>query len=157
MRVGHGYDAHRLASGRRLVLAGVEVPHDRGLAGHSDGDVVTHAIIDALLGAAGLGDIGQHFPSGDPAFRDVSSLLLLQRVGRLLAEHQLRPHNVDATLVAERPRISPHIPEMRRRLAEALQVAPELISVKATTTDELGFTGREEGMAAFAVVTVVKE
>ncbi|MDE3077837.1 MAG: 2-C-methyl-D-erythritol 2,4-cyclodiphosphate synthase [Chloroflexota bacterium] len=157
IRIGHGYDAHRLAPGRRLVLGGVEIQHDRGLAGHSDGDVVTHAIIDALLGAAALGDIGQYFPSSDPAFRDVSSLLLLQRIRRLLADQQLRPHNVDATLVAERPRISPYIPEMRRLLADALQVEPDGISVKATTTDELGFTGREEGMAAFAVATVVKE
>ncbi len=157
VRVGCGYDAHQLAVGRRLVLGGVDIPHDVGLAGHSDGDVVVHAIIDALLGATALGDIGQQFPSHDPTLQDVSSLLLLQRIRGLLAEHGWRPLNVDATLVAERPRISGHVPEMRRLLAEALQMDIGAVSVKGTTTDRLGFTGREEGIAALAVATVVQE
>ncbi|MHB8621223.1 MAG: 2-C-methyl-D-erythritol 2,4-cyclodiphosphate synthase [Chloroflexota bacterium] len=154
-RVGCGYDAHQLADGRRLVLGGVEIPHDRGLVGHSDADVLIHAIIDALLGAAGLGDIGQHFPTDDPSLRGVSSLLLLRRVGNLLTQHGWRPANVDATVIAERPRLSPHTRDMRLAIAGALDLAPESVSVKATTADRLGFTGREEGIAAMAVTTVV--
>jgi len=155
LRVGCGYDAHQLEVGRRLVLGGVEIDHARGLAGHSDGDVLVHAIIDALLGAAALGDIGQHFPSDDASFRDVSSLLLLRRIRSLLAEHHWRPGNVDATIVAQQPRLAAVLPDMRRCLAEVLVLPLEQVSVKATTTDWLGFTGREEGMAALAVATVV--
>jgi len=155
-RVGQGYDAHKLVSGRRLILGGVEIPHGRGLAGHSDGDAVIHAIIDALLGAAALGDIGTHFPSSDPELENVSSLVLLERVSTLLERHGWRAGNVDATIVAERPRLGPYVPEMRQRLAAALRLELEAVSVKATTTDQLGFTGREEGMAAFAVATVVR-
>ncbi len=155
LRVGHGYDAHQLAPGRRLVLGGVEVPHERGLAGHSDGDAVSHAIIDALLGAAALGDIGQHFPSADPALEGISSLKLLERVRKLLAEHRWQPGNVDATIVAQRPRLAALIPLMRERLAAALGLELEAVSVKATTTDGMGFPGREEGIAAHAIVILI--
>jgi 2-C-methyl-D-erythritol 2,4-cyclodiphosphate synthase len=155
VRVGQGYDAHQLSAGRKLVLGGVEVPHDRGLAGHSDGDALTHAVIDALLGAAALGDIGQHFPSSDKSLEGASSLILLDRVGALLRQAGWSAGNVDATIVAEKPRMAAHIPEMRRRLAAALGLELEAVSVKATTTDRMGFTGREEGIAAFAVATLV--
>jgi len=154
IRVGQGCDAHQLAAGRKLVLGGVEVSHTTGLAGHSDGDVLIHAIIDALLGAAALGDAGQHFPSSDASLADVSSLLLLGRVRELLEQAGWRPGNLDATIVAERPRLAPHIPQMRERLAATLGLELEAVSVKATTTDRMGFTGREEGIAAFAVVTI---
>jgi 2-C-methyl-D-erythritol 2,4-cyclodiphosphate synthase len=154
-RIGQGYDAHQLAPGRRLVLGGVEVSHDKGLAGHSDGDALTHAIIDALLGAAALGDIGQHFPSTDKSLEGVSSLLLLGRVCELLEQAGWLPGNVDATIVAERPRMAPHIAGMRERLAGTLGLELDAVSVKATTTDRMGFAGREEGIAAFAVATLV--
>ncbi len=151
MRVGHGYDVHRLAAQRRLMLGGVQVPHDRGLAGHSDADVVLHAIADALLGAAGLGDIGQHFPDTDPAFEDADSAELLAEVGRLVAEAGYRPVNVDVTIMAQQPRLATHIPQMRRRIAGILQLDERAVSVKATTTEGLGLIGREEGIAAEAV------
>jgi 2-C-methyl-D-erythritol 2,4-cyclodiphosphate synthase len=154
-RIGHGYDAHQLTAGRKLILGGVEVPHDRGLAGHSDGDALTHAIIDALLGAAALGDIGQHFPGSDASLEGISSLVLLGRIAALLKEHGWQPGNVDATIVAQNPKLAPHIPEMRRRLAQTLQLELHEVSVKATTTDRMGFPGREEGIAAFAVATIV--
>jgi 2-C-methyl-D-erythritol 2,4-cyclodiphosphate synthase len=154
VRIGHGYDAHQLAASRKLVLGGVEVPHDKGLAGHSDGDALTHAIIDALLGAAALGDVGQHFPSSDTSLAGVSSLLLLGRVRGLLEQAGWRPGNVDATIVAERPRLAPYVQQMRERLAAMLGLELDAVSVKATTTDRMGFAGREEGIAGFAVATI---
>jgi 2-C-methyl-D-erythritol 2,4-cyclodiphosphate synthase len=155
LRTGCGFDAHKLASGRRLVLGGVEIPHELGLEGHSDGDAVLHALIDALLGATALGDIGEHFPSSDDALEGVSSLLLLGRIAGLLEQHGWRANNVDVTIVAQRPRLAPHVPEMRERIAAGLRLELEAVSVKATTTDHLGFAGREEGIAAFALATVI--
>lgn len=156
-RVGIGFDSHPLAPGRRLVLGGVEIPHDRGLAGHSDGDVLIHALLDALLGAANLGDKGTHFPSSDPQYRDISSLLLLERVGAILAGAGWRVSNVDATMLAQTPRLGPFIPAMQERAAAALSLPPGRVSVKATTTDYLGFVGRAEGIAACAVAAIVSE
>ena len=153
-RVGIGYDIHRLATGRRLVLGGVEIPFDRGLDGHSDADVLLHAVMDAMLGAAGLGDIGQHFPSGDPRFKGASSLALLTRVMGLLSGLGYEVGNVDATVVAERPRLSPHIPEMRRLIAGALRIPVESVGVKATTNEGLGPLGANEGIAAWAVALI---
>lgn len=154
MRVGTGFDAHRLVEGRPLVLGGVVVPYHHGLAGHSDGDVAVHAIIDALLGAAALGDIGHHFPSSDPQYKDISSLALLALVRDLLAAHGWQVRNVDATIVAERPRLAPYVQRMRQAVGASLRLEPELISIKATTTDGMGFAGREEGIAAQAVVLI---
>ena len=156
-RVGIGFDSHPLVPGRRLVLGGVEIPHDRGLAGHSDGDVLIHALLDALLGAANLGDKGMHFPSSDPQYRDISSLLLLERVRAILAGAGWRVSNVDATMLAQTPRLGPFLPAMRERAAAALAVHPGRVSVKATTTDYLGFVGRAEGIAACAVAAIVPE
>jgi len=152
MRIGHGFDAHRFAPGRPLVLGGVSVPHEFGLEAHSDGDVVIHALCDALLGAAGLGDIGRHFPDSDPAFSGIDSRLLLRRVKAQLDAHHLAVGSVDLTIVAQAPRLAPHIEAMRARLAADLALAPERLNVKATTTERMGFTGRGEGIAAFAVV-----
>ena len=156
MRVGIGYDVHTLVEGRRLVLGGVEVPFERGLAGHSDGDVLVHAVIDALLGAAGLGDIGTHFPSTDPQYKDISSITLLRQIGSLLQTQGWQVGNIDATIVAESPRLSPFVDQMRKRMGETLGIAPEQIGVKATTTESLGFAGRGEGIAAYAVASVEK-
>ena len=150
-RVGTGVDAHALVEDRALTLGGVTVPHSSGLAGHSDGDVLSHAIIDALLGAAGAGDIGMHFPPGEPSLAGISSLLLLERTAGVIAADGWCIVNVDATMLAQRPRLSPYVAEMRDNIAVALSVEPPQISVKATTTDYLGFTGREEGIAATAV------
>jgi len=150
-RVGTGADAHALVDGRALVLGGVNIPHPTGLAGHSDGDALSHAVIDALLGAAGAGDIGAHFPPGDPSLAGISSLILLERTAVALADGGWCIANVDATMLAQRPRLSPHVPEMRQNIATALSVEQSQVSVKATTTDYLGFTGREEGIAALAV------
>ena len=155
-RTGIGFDSHALGPDRRLVLGGVEVPHDRGLVGHSDGDVLVHAIMDALLGAANLGDKGQHFPSSDDRYRDISSLLLLERVAHQLAAHAWRISNVDATMLAQRPRLGPFIPDMKAGTAAALQIPEDLLSIKVTTTDFLGFVGREEGIAAMAVATIFR-
>lgn len=155
MAVGIGYDVHRFAAGRRLVLAGVEFAGERGLLGHSDADVATHAIIDALLGAAALGDVGQHFPPGDPRWANASSLDLLRLVARLLRENHWRTGNVDVTIVAEEPKIGPRAPEMRSRLGAALGLEPARVSVKATTNEGLGFVGRGEGIAALAVAEVL--
>lgn len=152
MRVGCGYDSHRLVAGRPLVLGGVPIPFERGLEGWSDADVVTHAIIDALCGAAGLGDIGTLFPPGDERFRGVSSLALLHQVRELLAARGLGVVNVDVTVVAEEPRLAPHAADMRRNLAAALRLDAECVCVKAKTNEHMGFVGRGEGMAAFAVV-----
>lgn len=151
MRVGCGYDSHRLVAGRPLVLGGVPIPFERGLEGWSDADVVTHAIIDALCGAAGLGDIGTLFPPGDERFRGVSSLALLHQVRELLAARGLGVVNVDVTVVAEEPRLAPHAADMRRNLAAALRLDAECVCVKAKTNEHMGFVGRGEGMAAFAV------
>lgn len=154
VRVGQGYDVHRLEVGRALVLGGVTIPFERGLAGHSDADVLIHAIMDALLGAAGLGDIGRLFPDTDPRYRGISSLLLLQEVGARLQQEGAHILNIDATLLAQRPRVAPHVPEMIARMAGALQLEPGRLSVKATTTECLGFVGREEGIAAQAVALI---
>ena len=151
MRIGSGYDAHRFQPGTRLVLGGVEIPHDRGLAAHSDGDVLVHAVCDALLGAAALGDIGQHFPDSDSRYRGIDSRVLLREVMALLTAQGLMVVNLDSTLIAQAPRLAPYIPAMRANLASDMQVAVEQVSVKATTTERMGFTGREEGIAAHAV------
>lgn len=154
MRVGIGYDAHPLVSGRRLVLGGVRVPFGKGLSGHSDADVLTHAIIDALLGAAGLKDIGHQFPPEDPKYKDISSLVLLKEVDKLIEAKGFKVGNVDAVVVAQEPQLSPFISEMCGRLSQALAIASEQVTVKATTTEGLGFAGREEGMAAYAIALV---
>ena len=153
-RSGIGFDSHPLADGRKLVLGGVEIPHDRGLSGHSDGDVLVHAVMDALLGAANLGANGLHFPSDDPQYKDILSLKLLERVGVLVAEAGWRLSNVDATIMAQNPRLSPFNAEMRENVAKSLSVSSDRVSVKVTTTDHLGFVGREEGIAALAVVSL---
>ena len=157
VRIGHGYDVHRLTEGRKLILGGVEIPWERGLLGHSDADVLTHAIMDALLGAAGLGDIGRHFPDSDPAYAGADSLKLLAHVMELLREKDLSVGNVDATILAQRPKLAPHIPRMRDNLARVMGVEPEQVNVKATTVEGLGFTGSGEGMAAHAVCLLVRE
>ena len=154
MRIGHGYDVHRLAAGRKLILGGVEIPWERGLLGHSDADVLAHAVMDALLGAAGLGDIGILFPDTDPQYEGISSMLLLRETGRRLAAAGYTVGNVDATIVAQRPKLAPYIPRMRERIAEALGVEAGRINVKATTEERLGFTGAGEGMAAHAVCLI---
>ena len=153
-RTGIGFDAHPLVEGSPLVLGGITVPFDRGLAGHSDGDVLSHAVIDALLGAAGLGDIGDHFPSGDPAYRGIASVKLLERTARLLGDHSWQATYVDATIVAQRPVLKPFITQIGRGVAVSLGLGEDMVSVKATTTDHMGFTGRGEGIAALAVATV---
>jgi 2-C-methyl-D-erythritol 2,4-cyclodiphosphate synthase len=152
MRVGHGYDAHRFGADRPLVLGGVRVPHEQGLIAHSDGDVLVHALCDALLGAAALGDIGRHFPDTDPAYAAIDSRILLRRVIESLAGRGLRVLNADATVVAQRPRLAAHIPAMQANLAQDLRVDRGQVNVKATTTEGMGFTGRGEGIAAYAVV-----
>ena len=154
-RSGIGFDSHPLTQGRELILGGVNIPHGRGLSGHSDGDVLVHAIMDALLGAASLGDKGSHFPSDDPQYRDISSLILLDQVGMLVADSGWRLANVDATILAQNPRLSPFNPDMQRSVAKTLSVEPGRISIKITTTDHLGFVGREEGIAAMAVVSLM--
>lgn len=154
MRVGFGYDAHRLVSGRPLVLGGVEIPHHLGLSGHSDADVLAHAIGDALLGAVGAGDLGTHFPDTDPAYKGISSLLLLERILAVVREKGYKPVNVDASIAAQAPRLAPHIPAMISRLAPVLDLPPAAVNIKATSTEKMGFVGREEGIAAYAVVLV---
>ena len=151
MRIGHGYDVHRLVEGRRLILGGVEVPHTLGLLGHSDADVLTHAVMDALLGAAGLGDIGRHFPDTDPAYAGADSLKLLDYVVELLEAQGWKVGNVDATILAQRPKLAPHLEQMRENLAARMKVEPEQVNVKATAEEKLGFTGAEEGIASHAV------
>ncbi|UCD54313.1 MAG: 2-C-methyl-D-erythritol 2,4-cyclodiphosphate synthase [Dehalococcoidia bacterium] len=154
LRIGIGYDVHSLTPKRRLVLGGVEIPFDKGLDGWSDADVLTHAIIDALLGAAALGDIGNHFPSGEPQYKDISSLTLLERVRDKLAENGWMVDNIDATIVAEEPKLGDCIAGMRKQLSRALGVAPEQVNVRASTSEELGFVGRGEGIAAHAVALI---
>jgi len=154
IRCGIGYDAHRLVEGRKLVLGGVEIPHDRGLEGHSDADVLLHAIADALLGAMGEGDIGQHFPNTDEGIRGISSLEILNTVRAMLAEKNARATNIDATVVAEAPKLQPHIGKMRVKIGKALACEPERINIKATTNEGLGALGRGEGMVAIATAMV---
>ena len=154
-RVGFGYDVHRLVKGRKLILCGQEIPFEKGLLGHSDADVALHALMDALLGACALGDIGQHFPDTMEAFKGASSVLLLEKVRDVLAEHGFAPYNVDITIAAQRPKLMPHIPAMRIKIAQALQLSVNNVSVKATTTEQLGFEGRGEGISATAVATVI--
>ena len=151
-RIGHGVDIHRLVPGRRLILGGVEIPWDKGLLGHSDADVVCHALSNALLGAIGEGDIGKHFPDSDPGYKDASSLALLQAVMELVKARGFRVGNADLTILAERPKLAPHREEMQKRLAEVLEVESAAVNLKATTAEKLGFIGREEGMMAEAVV-----
>lgn len=151
MRIGHGYDVHRLVEGRKLILGGQEIPYELGLLGHSDADVLTHAVMDALLGAAGLWDIGHAFPDTDPAYAGISSLLLLERVMEMLHDKGLRVGNVDATILAQRPKLAAYIPAMRQALARTMGVDEARVNVKATTEEGLGLTGRGEGMAAHAV------
>ncbi|WP_444640862.1 2-C-methyl-D-erythritol 2,4-cyclodiphosphate synthase [Caproiciproducens sp. R1] len=154
MRIGHGYDVHRLTEGRKLILGGVEIPYVKGLLGHSDADVLAHAVADSLLGAAALGDIGTHFPDTDPAFKNVDSLMLLTRVCTLLAQKNYRIANIDATVIVQAPKLKPYIAAIRERLAAACGVGLDQISVKATTEEHLGFTGAGEGIAAHAVCLI---
>lgn len=156
MRIGHGYDVHRLTAGRKLILGGVEIPYVLGLDGHSDADVLVHAIMDALLGAAALGDIGKLFPDTDPQYRGISSLLLLKTVRDAVAECGYTVSNIDATILAQKPKLAPYIPEMVRTVSDALNIAPDQVNIKATTEEHLGFTGREEGIAAHAVCLLEK-
>jgi 2-C-methyl-D-erythritol 2,4-cyclodiphosphate synthase len=155
-RIGTGYDVHRLVAGRKLMIGGVDIPFEKGLSGHSDADVLLHAVCDALLGAAGLGDIGRHFPDTAPIYKDISSLMLLEEVRRLLTEAGFRVNNVDATIVAEKPKMAPYIPAMITNISEAIKVDRSVINVKATTTEGLGFAGRDEGIAAYAVALIRK-
>jgi len=154
MRIGQGLDVHAFAADRKLVIGGVEIPHHKGLAGHSDADVLLHAICDALLGAAGLGDIGQHYPDTDPSYSDIDSRKLLRDVANKLAERKLKVVNIDATIVAEAPRMSPHTKRMIANIAADLGIAPAAINIKATTTERLGFIGRGEGIAAMAIALI---
>ena len=152
MRIGHGYDVHQLVAGRKLILGGVEIPHYLGLLGHSDADVVTHALMDALLGAAALGDIGQHFPDRDPAYAGVSSMVLLGKVMELLGQAGWRVENADMTILAQRPKLKDYIPQMRQNYSRVMGIPVTAVSVKATTEEGLGFTGTEQGIAAHGVV-----
>lgn len=156
LRIGHGYDVHRLTAGRRLVLGGVDIPYEKGLLGHSDADVLLHAISDALLGAAALGDIGKHFPDNDQSYKDADSLVLLSEVGRILFDAGYKPSNIDATVIAQAPKLAPHIQTMRKNIANALNIEPDAVSVKATTEERLGFTGSGEGISAHAVCIIEK-
>ena len=157
IRVGIGYDVHQLAEGRRCIIGGVDVPHERGLLGHSDADVLLHAVSDAILGALGLGDIGKHFPDTDPAFKDADSMELLRHVWRLARERGYRLGNADAVVIAERPKLAPYIAQMAANIAAAADAEPERVNVKATTSEKLGFVGREQGIAAHAVVCLMRE
>ena len=155
-RTGMGYDVHAFAENRKLILGGVNIPHDRGLLGHSDADVLIHAVMDALLGAAALGDIGKHFPDTDPRYKGISRLLLLGHVSELLSSHGWTIVNIDATVIAQRPKIAPHIPQMKKFMAEVLKISESQINIKGTTTERLGFTGREEGIASQAVASIIR-
>lgn len=156
MRIGMGYDVHKLVEGRKLILGGVEIPYEKGLLGHSDADVLLHAIMDALLGAAALGDIGKHFPDTDPVYKGISSLKLLEHVAGLLEEHRFVIENIDATIIAQKPKMRPYIDRMRENIAAALQVDLDQINVKATTEEGLGFTGNGEGISSQAVCMLEK-
>ena len=153
-RVGFGYDAHKLAEGRPLILGGVKIPYIKGLLGYSDADVLTHAVIDAILGALGKGDIGRHFPDSDPAYKGADSLFLLKKVVSLAHNERFKVNNLDTTIVAQKPKLSEYLKKMEDKLSGVLEVDPQLVNVKATTTEGLGFYGREEGLAAYAVVTL---
>ena len=157
MRVGMGYDVHRLTEDRDLILGGVKIPWEKGLLGHSDADVLIHAIMDALLGAAALGDIGQHFPDTDPAYKGISSIKLLEHVAALLNEKGYGVGNIDAVIIAQKPKMAPHIPRMRENIARALDMDVDCLSIKATTEEKLGFTGREEGIASQAVCLLYRK
>ncbi len=154
MRIGFGYDVHALIEGRKLILGGVNIPHEKGLLGHSDADVLLHAIMDALLGAAALGDIGKHFPDTDNSFKDIDSLILLSKTKDIISKHGFSINNVDTTVVAQAPKISPYIDKMRENIALVLEIDVSCVSVKATTTEHLGFEGRKEGISAYAAVTI---
>ena len=156
MRIGQGFDTHALVTGRRLIVGGVEIPYEKGLAGHSDADVLIHAVCDALLGAAGLGDIGTHFPDTDARYKGIDSRKLLREVVQLLRQKKLRVANVDATIIAQAPKMAPHVAAMRANLASDLGVAPDAVNVKAKTTEKLGFVGRGEGIAAEAVALLTE-
>ena len=156
MRIGFGYDVHKLVEGRKLILGGVEIPYTLGLLGHSDADVMLHSVMDALLGAAALGDIGKHFPDTDPAFKGIDSMLLLNKVYALLKENGYKVNNIDVTVAAQAPKLAPFIEDMRKNLAEALEVELSQINVKATTTEHLGFEGRGEGISSYCVCTIAK-
>lgn len=156
MRIGMGYDVHKLVEGRKLILGGVEIPYEKGLLGHSDADVLLHAIMDALLGAAALGDIGKHFPDTDPAYKGISSIRLLEYVADLLEEHQFLIENIDATIIAQRPKMRPYIDTMRENIAKALKIEADQINVKATTEEGLGFTGSGEGISSQAICMLEK-
>lgn len=156
MRVGLGYDVHKLTEGRDLILGGVKIPYEKGLLGHSDADVLLHAIMDALLGAAALGDIGKHFPDTDPAYKGISSIRLLEHVADLLEEHQFLIENIDATIIAQRPKMRPYIDTMRENIAKALKIESDQINVKATTEEGLGFTGSGEGISSQAICMLEK-
>ena len=151
IRVGHGYDVHKLVEGRKLILGGVEIPYEKGLLGHSDADVLLHAVSDALLGAAGLGDIGRHFPDTDPKYKGADSLMLLREVYRKISEKGFRVGNIDVTMIAQKPKLKDFIPQMQENIAAAVGVTPDRVNVKATTEEKLGFTGTGEGMACHAV------
>jgi len=157
MRIGQGFDVHQLAEGRKLIIGGVEIPHDKGLLGHSDADVLLHAICDALLGAAALGDIGRHFADSDAKFKNIDSRILLREVAHLVREQGFRVGNVDATIIAQSPKMAPHIPQMVAHIAADLRVEKSVINVKATTTEQLGYTGRGEGIAAQAVALLLTD
>jgi len=154
MRIGIGFDAHRLTRGRRLILGGVDIPFELGLDGWSDADVLVHAVIDALLGAAALGDIGNQFPPSEPAYKDISSIILLGRTGELLVKKGWRIDNIDATIIAERPLINPFVDQMRRNISDTLSINKSQVAIKAATTEGMGFTGREEGIATYSVALI---
>lgn len=156
MRVGIGYDVHKLCEGRKLILGGVDIPHTVGLLGHSDADVLVHAIMDALLGACALGDIGKHFPDTSGEFKDISSIELLKRVGDILKDNNYKVNNIDSIVVAQAPKVAPYIDTMRENIASALGISKDLVSVKATTTEQLGFEGRKEGISAHSIVSIEK-
>ena len=155
MRIGMGYDVHKLTEGRDLILGGVNIPWEKGLLGHSDADVLIHAVMDALLGAAALGDIGKHFPDTDPAYKGISSVKLLVHVAELLKENGYTIGNIDATIIAQKPKMAPHIPQMRKNMAEAMGIPESSLNIKATTEEGLGFTGRQEGISAQAICLLI--
>lgn len=154
IRIGTGYDVHILTAGRKLIIGGVEIPHDKGLLGHSDADVLTHAVMDSLLGAAALGDIGRHFPDNDGKYKDIYSITLLEKVREILLQNGFKVNNIDATVVAQKPKMAPYIEQMRRNIADALKTDIKNVSIKATTTEKLGLEGEEKGISAQAVCTV---
>ena len=157
IRIGHGYDVHKLVSDRKLIIGGVDIPYEKGLLGHSDADVLLHAISDALLGAAALGDIGKHFPDTDDAYKNANSALLLKKIGEILKDAGYTPSNIDATVIAQAPKLAPYIEEMRKNIANALSIDISAVSVKATTEERLGFTGSGEGIAAHSVCIIERE